>query len=254
MLILAYHTINSRRRDDLAVSINNFERQLNYLSKKGYHTVSLAQIIKSLKEKRTLLGRPLVITFDDGYRDNYTNAYPILKRYGFSALIFLTTEYIGSDKLFQSPEHIKRYGGKEEDYRFLNWEEIKEMRDNGIEFGSHTISHPHLTRLSYQEARKEIQGSKKQIEEKIGTKIIFFCYPYGDFNNEIVDLVKKSGYLGACITYGPPQNDLGEYGLNRVGIYRKNGMLTFRFKLRGGQNWLHTQLRRLRVKRLGMHW
>ncbi|MBA7597475.1 Poly-beta-1,6-N-acetyl-D-glucosamine N-deacetylase [subsurface metagenome] len=178
MLILTYHSVSNRRQDELAVSVENFDRQMKYFYKKGYRTISLAQAI----EKKDLSSKSFVITFDDGYQDNYTNAYLILKRYGFSATIFLITGYIGTDRFFKPERYIERYGGREEDYRFLNWEEIREMSNNGIEFGSHSITHPSLTSLSRKEAWREIKDSKLKIEAMIQKTIKFFSYPYGDFN------------------------------------------------------------------------
>ncbi len=244
MLILTYHSVSNRRQGGLAVSVENFDRQMKYFYKKGYRTISLAQAI----EKKDLSSKSFVITFDDGYQDNYTNAYFILKRYGFSATIFLITGYIGTDRLFKPERYIERYGGREEDYYFLSWRAIREMSNNGIEFGSHTISHPHLTRLSYQEARKEIQGSKKQIEEEIGTKIIFFCYPYGDFNGRIQKILKECGYEGAVVTpYGRLKE--GKFSLKRVGIYRKDNMLRFKFKVSPWFDGLR-RMRNVRIHRM----
>lgn len=242
MLILTYHSVNNGRKDDLAVTVENFKKQMRYFYEKGYRTVSLTQVI----EKRNLAKRPLVITFDDGYRDNYTNVYSILKRYDFSAIIFLVTEYIGTKKLFKPEKHITRYGGREKSYHFLNWAEIREMSDNGIEFGSHSISHPHLTALTQEEIKREILDSKLKIETMIHKSVKFFSYPYGDFNGRIQKILKECGYKGAVVTpYGRLKE--GRFSLRRVGIYRKDNMLRFRFKI---STWFNI-LRRMRS--VGIH-
>jgi len=224
MLILAYHSVNPNRQDALSVHPDIFAKQMDILRQK-YEVVTLDSLIQALAEHRNT-DRMAAITFDDGYRDNFLYAYPLLRERNLPATIFLIASYIGTDKTLGNPGGIKV-----EDYRFLSWEEVKEMGRYGISFGSHTFTHPWLTHISRDEAVHEIRGSKTFLEEKIGAPIEFFCYPFGDFNEAIKEIVINSGYRGAVITPSKPLKAGDLYALKRVGVYRHNSLLAFRFKI-----------------------
>ena len=224
MLILAYHSVNLNRQDALSVHPDVFAGQMDILCQK-YKVVTLDCLIKALAEHRDTK-RTAAITFDDGYRDNFLYAYPLLREHNLPATIFLIASYIGTDKTLENP------GAKRaKDYQFLSWEEVKDMRRYGISFGSHTFTHPLLTRISRDKAVYEIRESKALLEEKIGAPIEFFCYPSGDFNEETKGIVVNSGYRGAVITPSKPLKASDLYTLKRVGIYRHNSPLAFRFKI-----------------------
>ncbi len=218
-MILAYHRINPWYKNDaLTVNPDNFERHLKYLISKNFQPVSF----NGLREKNK---RKFMITFDDGFADNLWFAYEILKKFNLKPLIFLVVDYVGSDKIFF------RYKDKEKD-RFLNWEEVKWMGENGVEFGSHTLTHPHLTEISEKKAKEEIVISKKKIEDKIGMEVKFFCYPYGEFDEKIIEIVKKAGYKAAFVTPKKRKKIKNSiYTLKRIGIYGHNSFLIFKFKI-----------------------
>lgn len=211
--ILAYHKVNNTGMSTLDVPVKNFEQQIEYLRTHKYSVISLDKLIDEIKGG-TILKRAVVITFDDGCKDNYTFAYPILKKYNFPATIFLTTSFIGQEQ-------------------FLSWEEVKNMKEGGISFSSHTVAHPQLTQIPIDNAKEEIQRSKEIIENELDNSCPFFCYPYGDVNEEIKKNVRDCGYTAAVVT--PPRRGIEEdmFCLKRVGVYRHTTMVQFKLKLWG---------------------
>lgn len=263
IIIIVYHRIGPKTDEWSFPSLNPhvFETQMIYL-KKYFQIISMDEYINlgvQLMSKYNS-SRFAIITFDDGYRDSYKNAFPILRSHGIPATIFLTTGFIGSGQLFWwdiirymvwntkikcFKNDIKSYNlslnlekthliaqleymlkcipeskknkiicdlidyfnvelpndlGKE---LILSWDEVKEMNENGIDFGSHTVSHPILSNISITDAIYEINQSKRDIEQKIGMPVNSFSYPNGqplDFNPSIIKLVKKSGYKCALTT------------------------------------------------------
>jgi len=214
LVILAYHKVNDFTTTPLDVKTKNFDIHMNYLKKNKYNVISLEELNKNISGKVSLEQKTACITFDDGHKDNYEFAFPILKKYDYSATIFLTTSFIGKEK-------------------FLSWEEIVEMKQKGILFGAHTVNHPRLTQIEYGNAKKEIYESKIIIEKKLGTKCSFFCYPYGDASDNIRKVVIECGFELAFIT--PPRAGIEEnnFFMKRVGIYYHTDMLQYRLKLWG---------------------
>lgn len=217
--ILAYHKVNDTGVSTLDVSLKNFKQQMEFLRTHKYNVISLEELIKKRDEVRKGNRKIAVITFDDGHKDNYTFAYPILRKYGFPATIFLTTSFIEKEQ-------------------FLSWEEVKEMRIGGVSFGSHTVTHPYLTKISIEDVKEEIQKSKEIIENELKPPYLFFCYPSGDVNEGIKKIVQECGYHAAVIT--PPRRGIKEemFYLKRVGIYRHTTMLQFKLKLWGVYSWI----------------
>jgi len=219
LTVLAYHKVNNSDKNALSVSVENFEKQMEYLRVNGYHVISHEELLNKIKKSTEIDKKTVVITFDDGHKDNYGFAYPIFKKYGYTATIFLSISFIGKEN-------------------FLSWDEIKIMRDSGIFFGAHTVNHPHLTQIENEQARKEIIESKLILEKELGKKCLSFCYPYGDTNDGIKDLVKECGFEMAFIT--PPKSGLKEdlLYIKRVGIYHHTDMLQFKFKIWGVYSFL----------------
>lgn len=225
-MILAYHRINPwHKKDALTVSPDRFEMQIEYLLKKKWKFESLSFLIAQRKFCFS-------ITFDDGFADNLWFALPILKKFNISGVIFLTVGYIETERIFP------RYNSYEKD-RFLKWSEVKVLIKEGIEIGSHSITHSHLTQIPLKEAKKEIENSKKIIEDKTGKEVKYFCYPYGDFNKKIMQLVEESGYELAVVT---PSKKIKNTKLSmiRTGIYGHNNLLSYRIKI--WRNYLKEKL------------
>ena len=223
-LILAYHSISRNRKDALSVSAIEFEKQLKWLKNKNYKVVTIEEAIRMKNQKSA------VITFDDGYRDNYEIAFPILKKYGFNATIFIATDFIGTEKIYHWDKDKIGLHGDEEDFKILNWDQIIEMKKHGINFGSHTQSHRVLTDISLDESKKEILKSKQILEKKIHSDINLFCYPEGKMNDHIIKQVENAGYDYGVVT--PPVKGIpnSKYALRRVGIYQNTTMFQFKLK------------------------
>ncbi len=224
-LILAYHSISDTRKDTLAVSVQNFEQQLAWLKKNNYQSLSLKDLQNASSKNKIV-----VITFDDGYRDNYHVALPILIKYGFKATIFITADFTGTEHIFWWDKNkIGKYGD-EEDFKLLTWDQVNEMIGYGIEFGSHTKKHKLLPDISEKEARIEIEDSKSKISSMIGSDVSSFCYPAGRLNDSIINMVSQAGYQCGVIT--PPVRGIPKsiFTIRRVGIYY--GTSFFKFKIK----------------------
>jgi peptidoglycan/xylan/chitin deacetylase (PgdA/CDA1 family) len=246
--VLMYHKVSPGKEEKYRINPERFASQMEYLSGKGYQTISPDDLLEfvnpvrsprpgrgrrfkrltsnGVKEGKVLPERAVLITFDDGYRNNFTYAYPILKKYNFRVTIFLVTQYIG-----------KKNGWGKGDEEILSWDEIEEMKRKGFSFGSHTRTHPNLLELSQNKILSEIRDSKRILEEKLGEQVNFFAYPYGKFNPRIVEMVKRAGYLGALSTL-PGKNGVGEdsFLLRRILIRGYDTKLHFILNLRIGRS------------------
>ena len=226
--ILMYHAINDDEASSLNVSPENFSRQMEFLRREGYSVISLDELISNIAKGIQFIPKTVVLTFDDGFRDNYFYAFPVLVKYKMPAEIFLITNHIG-----------EREG-------YLNWDEVCLMSGNGINFGGHTRNDVYLPLEKNKERLwDEIAGSKADIEKKTGKDAEYFCFPTGGFNEEIKNIVKKAGYRGACTTNrGFDRRNRDVYELNRVKI--TNSDMTKPFHFRAKLSGCYNLLRRLR--------
>lgn len=202
VLILNYHKIDNTFIS-LAVRPDDFDTQMKYLSENGYHTISPDELYDSLAGTGELPDNPVMITFDDGYEDNYVNAYPILKKYGFKATIFVVTSFLDKNK--------KGY---------MSWDQAREMDANGISIQSHTVDHKSMTDLTDDQLRMELVDSKKKAEKELGHPVNYMAYPTGTYNLHIAQMVKEAGYKAAfTIKYGNVDKASNIYALERVPIF-----------------------------------
>lgn len=185
--ILMYHSVNPTAvaKNRLAVSVNTFERQMHFLKSHNYNVVSLDVIASLIKNRKKMPPKTVALTFDDGYKDNYTYAFPILKKYNLPVTIFIIVNEVGR------PQSDR-----------LSWDEIKIMQDTGIiNFGSHTLTHKYLEEIKTEgELTKEIFDSKRILEEKLGKQVNAFSYPSGSFTAGMRQLVIDAGYKLAVAT------------------------------------------------------
>jgi peptidoglycan/xylan/chitin deacetylase (PgdA/CDA1 family) len=229
--ILYYHSISDAPIRS-SVSPAAFAEQMEHLRENGYRVLSLADVVRHIATRAAFPEKCVALTLDDGFKDNYQEAFPILQRAGFTATVFLTAAYIGTDRLptLTRTDFVPRP---------LGWNEVKEMHRHGIEVGSHTLTHPMLSRVSPDLARREIVESRRVIEEVLGAPVRFFCYPRGDFDGNVKRLVRDAGYLGACTTL-PGVTDLSTdlYTLKRTYVSPQDTGREFAKKLAGAYDLL----------------
>lgn len=203
--ILVYHIVRPSYPSDsdevkkFAITPELFDEQLTYLDSAGYTVIPLQSLENHLLRGTPLPPKPIVITFDDGWSDQYTYALPVLEKHKLTATFFVFSNAIG------------RKG-------FFTWGELKNMMAKGMTIGSHSVTHPYLTKISNDtELEREIVHSKEVLEEKLGTPITEFAYPFGQYDTRALALVKKAGYVSA-------RGDYYHYGQSPDGIYELAAM------------------------------
>jgi hypothetical protein len=237
--ILMYHSITDEDESNThpyyrtTTSPTMFAEQMQDLHESGYKTCSLAQAIRELQAEAQTPAKLVVITFDDGYGDFYRHAFPVLNQYGFSAIVFLPTAYIG-----ESPIPFK---GKD----CLTWADVRELSQHGILFGSHTVTHPQLRELRVLAIREEIVNSKRAIEEKLGRVVESFAYPFAfpqtdtEFKKTLHDSLSHAGYQnGVCTVVGRANHTSEPLFMERLPVNSCDDPALFQAKLDGAYDWI----------------
>ena len=201
VMVLNYHKVVDEHMS-LSVPLADFEQHMKWLKEYGYTSITPEELYEFIVNGSELPEKPVLITFDDGYKDNYTNAYPIMKKYGFKGTIFVVTGFLG---VYDN---------------YMTWEQAKELADNGFSIESHTYSHKSMTEASDEEISKELTKSRDTIKNKLGIDADFMAYPTGTYNLHIAELVQKAGYKGAfTIKYDNVSRESNVYALERVPIF-----------------------------------
>ncbi len=194
-MVLMYHNIGVPPRDaglqSLYVTPRMFRYQMWYLRTAGFRVVPLEIVADYAKAGGT--EKVVSLTFDDGFEDFFHNAYPVLREYGYPATVFIVSDRVGGENEWDTGSVGIRK-------RLLSWEQLSEMKDNNVSFGSHTRTHPFLSRLSDDRIREEVAGSKDAIEKQLGRTADTFCYPYGDYDSRVAEAVSDAGYRCAVTT------------------------------------------------------
>ncbi|HMV95711.1 MAG TPA: polysaccharide deacetylase family protein [Anaerolineales bacterium] len=181
--ILLYHWIavspdeGTNYKSPYYVKPEVFDAEMKLLHDWGYTTITTEMLIKAIREGADLPPRPVIITFDDGHMNNYTNAFPIMQKYGFTGVLYLVANYLDA-----------------EDY--LTVDQIKEMAAAGWEIGSHSVSHSDLTSLEPERQRFEVVDSRAMLESKLGVPVLTIAYPFGVSNSSVIDYAHFAGYIG----------------------------------------------------------
>jgi len=209
---------------------------MRWLFDNGYTTVSIGGCLGPLVDGRDT--RRVAITFDDGYRNFYTAAVPVLTRYGFTATVFVVSDFATAAAYM---------GG---DRRYMTWAEINAVQSLGIEIGSHSASHPKLWRLSRRQVEEELSRSKTAIEKAIGKPVRSFSHPfafpeqYARFIKLMAELLEKHGYeVGVSTIIGTASVRQRRYFLPRIPINEHDDPALFRAKLIGAYDWMHVPQR-----------
>lgn len=211
-----------------------FEKQMEYLKSQGYETVTFKDLVNNGYKKRFDRDKKwIMLTFDDGYTDNYDIAYPILKKYGYRGIIYLVSD------LDYNRWDVEEKSNPERKFSLMSIDQLKELKEYGIEFGGHTKTHPRLGKISLDDAKKEIEESKAVLEERLDEKLISFAFPYGDLNEDVKAIAKNVGYEFAVATDSGSlifSEDL--YEIRRIGIFPTNNMFNFKRKVSGKYNFI----------------
>ncbi|MBW2172510.1 MAG: polysaccharide deacetylase family protein [Deltaproteobacteria bacterium] len=231
--VLMYHRVNSYRKDELSVPPDRFKKQVEWLRVHGFRNTRMAELESGSMVTGNNNSR-VIFTFDDGYEDNYTDAYPILREYGYTAILYLPFDYLGTSKMHTRDTWES---GRPEHNRLLNWNQVEEMLKDGMEIGSHTMSHVNLTRLSPEQARREIVESKHVLEQKLQVGITSFCYPEGYFEEKHARWVQEAGYRSACTTTPRIWQGHDLFMIPRVAVLSSDIFYVFRMKLLGRMEW-----------------
>ena len=237
--VLMYHMIsphlpkNRSKFNRLRVTPEAFEKQLHWLHKNGWHSMSMEELAAC----QNIPSKTVVLTFDDGYADNYIHAFPLLKKYHMKATIYIVTERFNQD--WATDKDTKLSSNELNNETMLSHEMVQEMIHSGyIEIGSHTMHHVNLPTLSMEEKEKEIAKSKEVIEETYGITCNSFAYPFGFYDPASIKLVQKHGYSSAVTTV--PQyiewKDHDRYEVPRVIISGRQTLFDFTLKLLKGRN------------------
>ncbi len=238
-----------------------FREQMQWLKDHGYRGMTLGNALNSEFRIQNSEFLPVVVTFDDGFQDFYTTAWPILQEFGFTATMYLPTAFIGDERRVFSPGTKSATGNRQLAIKppstihhppssngsraCLTWSEVRELHTAGIEFGSHTVSHPKLTELSWPEIQSEIHDSKLEIENHLGVPCPAFAYPYAfpqgnpDFVHRFRERVATAGYRSNVTTQiGRQGAGDDRFQIKRLPVNQADDLSLFAAKLAGSYDWL----------------
>jgi peptidoglycan/xylan/chitin deacetylase (PgdA/CDA1 family) len=210
LTILTYHSIDD---SGSAISISPvlFSQHLRYLKEKHFTVITLSQGLKLLQSHEPT-DKKVVLTFDHGYENFHSKAFPLLSQYHFPATVFVVARYVGRESSWEKKRKVLIQ-------RLMNWSQIEKLSHGGIEFGSHSLSHRDLTRISIDEVREEVEESRTMIEEHIGKGVHLFAYPHGIYNSTVREMVRKNydAAVGSNLAEATDHEDI--YDHSRIDVH-----------------------------------
>jgi peptidoglycan/xylan/chitin deacetylase (PgdA/CDA1 family) len=235
--ILMYHMISNPKKgakfNGLRVAPDQFERQLKWLQENRWHFITMKQLIDA---GDALPSKSVALTFDDGFEDNYTNAYPLMKKYGAVGTLYLVHDRHQRDWSTNKKAHHN--SGELMHEPKLSDTQVSEILESGVfELGAHTMTHANLSKLSLDEKRFEIETSKTRLEDMFNTEVSSFAYPFGIYDQQDVEIAKQSGFESAVTTEaGISTHSLSNpLELKRIKISGKDNFLAFRLRMKQGK-------------------
>ena len=228
--ILTYHSIDDSG-SVISTSPEVFRRQMECLHSLNCKAISLKEFARVINEGAGLPRRTVVLTFDDGFRNFAAEAFPVLRRYGFQATVFLVTDYCGRDNYWPTqPQGVARMP-------LLSWEEITELHRAGVEFGSHTATHPDLAVIPPDEAAREMRRSKAELAHRLGEEAATFAYPYGSYSAEVSEIARKEFVASVTAALGRADEACVMHLLKRIEMYYFANLTLFRAMITGRAGW-----------------
>lgn len=225
ILVLSYHAVSERWPAALSVTPARLETQLRLLVSRGYRGRTFSDAVRGDTGERVV-----AITFDDAFRSVLRHALPILGRLGLPGTVFVPTDFPGGGPMAWSGIETWLGGEHESELSPLSWDDLRRLGDAGWEIGSHTCSHPFLSRLERAELERELGESRRRIEQELGCPCVSLAYPYGDHDERVVRAAAAAGYETGCTVprrLTPP----ALLTWPRIGVYNGNGSLAFRAKV-----------------------
>jgi peptidoglycan/xylan/chitin deacetylase (PgdA/CDA1 family) len=220
--ILAFHKVDPRWEwGATRVTPRQFDSVVHFLKAHGYETLTVAQAVDP---EFPLPQKPVILTFDDAYQSVYDHAFPILKDAGFTATIFVITDYVGRENTWDVNLGWLKFP-------HLGWESIRELSRAGFEFGSHTHRHPDLTRVNAERIRSELLTSKQILEDRLGMPVPFVSFPFGRYNRDVIRISREAGYRAACAFWNSLPDDEEQFVFERKAYYLFDGLWNLRAKL-----------------------
>lgn len=236
--VIMYHRVVNNENEGgvhgTYITAKKFDEHMKYLKEHDYEPITFKELLKLNYRNRFNNGKKyIILTFDDGYEDNYKIAFPILKKYQFKCIIYLVSHLNYNKWDVEVPEN------PEKKFPLMTWDMIKEMQEYGIEFGGHTMTHQKLAHIPFEQAKEEITKSTQFLEEKLEEKLVCFAYPYGDLNEQVKEFVRNSSYSFAVATdSGDLSFSEDLFQIRRIGIFPTNNMLSFKRKVHGNYNFI----------------
>jgi peptidoglycan/xylan/chitin deacetylase (PgdA/CDA1 family) len=220
-LVLCYHAVVEGEPQRLAVRRESLESQLRWLLRRGYRPVRATDAAVGR-------GRLLHVTFDDAYR-SVGGVLPILAELGVRATIFACTSYVTDGRPFDVPELREDAAADPAAFATMDWDALRAAASSGVEIGSHTVSHPHLPRLSDAELDRELRESKTELEDELGAPCRHLAYPYGEENDRVRAATRRAGYE-AAFAVAPGRGRSDRFGVPRLAVYRHDTTAGFRLR------------------------
>ena len=226
---LCYHSITDGGPPFLSLPPETFERQLAGMRRRGFVGGDLAALA-ALVEGRRAIRRHVFLTFDDGYVDNHDAALPLLAAYGFPAIVFVLPSYVDRAARFDWPEVAQNAQAMPDIMRSLDWAMVDKMAERGIEFGSHTSSHPHLTQLGDEALREELWSSRERLRSRLG-RCDVLAYPFGEWNRRVAAAAAEAGYSYALSLPAGSPGEASNLAIPRINVDYRDRAPRFAAKL-----------------------
>jgi peptidoglycan/xylan/chitin deacetylase (PgdA/CDA1 family) len=241
IILLGYHSVyslengNVLRHEDykhLSIPVSLLRAHVEYLKTHQYKFLSLEDLVAIKQGTKKVPRHSVFIYFDDGFRDNYVNAYPVLKEQGVPATIFLATDLIDQKKTMWENVPVESPSDLSDRRRiFLTWDELRAMKDV-FSFGSHSKSHPKFTTLTLEEMEREVVDAQERIHQELGIQVHAFSYPHGRSNAASRAVLEKNGYdIAVTTAYGFNEANADWMSLKKVSVKASDDMLIFKLKL-----------------------